>query len=58
MINKKNLTLYEESYNEGYEQGINDFIQFLKSNRMITDKKKIELEKGFDDLLKSFKKED
>jgi hypothetical protein len=58
MINKKNLTLYEESYNEGYEQGINDFIQFLKSNRMITDKKKIELEKGFEDLLKSFKKED
>ena len=33
MINKKDLTLYEESYNEGYEQGINDFIQFLKSNK-------------------------
>lgn len=58
MINKKNLTLYEESYNEGYEQGINDFIQFLKSNRIITEKKRLEFEKNFKDLVQSFKNED
>lgn len=58
MINKKDLTLYEESYNEGYEQGINDFIQFLKLNRKITEKKKLEFEKTFEDLIQSFKNKD
>lgn len=58
MINKKDLTLYEESYNEGYEQGIDDFIHFLKSESIITDKKKKELEKSVQDLLKSFKNKD
>lgn len=58
MINKKDLTLYEESYNEGYEQGITDFIQFLKSNRTITEKKKLEFDKKFEDLIQSFKNKD
>lgn len=58
MINKKDLTLYEESYNEGYEQGINDFIQFLKSNSMITEKKRLEFEKSVYDLMQSFKNKD
>ena len=58
MINKKDLTLYEESYNEGYEQGINDFIQFLNSNSTITEKKRLEFEKSFEDLIQSFKNKD
>lgn len=31
MIKGKDLTLVEESYNEGYETGIMDFIQRLKT---------------------------
>ncbi len=31
MIKGTDLTLVEESYNEGYETGITDFIQRLKS---------------------------
>ena len=31
MIKGKDLTLVEESYNEGYETGIMDFIERLKS---------------------------
>ena len=31
MIKRKDLTLVEESYNEGYESGIMDFIERLKT---------------------------
>jgi hypothetical protein len=37
MIKGKDLTLVEESYNEGYEAGIMDFIQRIKSIFPIDD---------------------
>jgi hypothetical protein len=37
MIKGKDLTLVEESYNEGYEAGIMDFIQRIKSILPIDD---------------------
>ena len=32
MIKKKNLDLFEESYNEGYESGVMDLLKILCDN--------------------------
>jgi hypothetical protein len=39
MIKKKNLDLFEESYNEGYESGIIDLLNMICENIKTTKQK-------------------
>ena len=41
MIEKKQLDLFEESYNDGYETGIKDYIDLLISSEKIKEDKSI-----------------
>jgi hypothetical protein len=41
MIVKKNLDLFEESYNEGYESAIKDIMDILNSKTKSVKQKKI-----------------
>lgn len=55
MIVKKNLDLFEESYNEGYESAINDIMKIL--NDKTTSKKQKQIyEESVKELMNSFKK--
>lgn len=55
MIVKKNLDLFEESYNEGYETAINDIMKIL--NGKTTSKKQKQIyEESVNELMNSFKK--
>ena len=53
MIKKKNLTLFEESYNEGYEQGIMDLFDILI---LKNPKSKKKYETIIEELYQSFNK--
>jgi hypothetical protein len=51
MIKKKNLTLFEESYNEGYDQATIDILDILSKKY---PKKKKTYEEIINELLSSF----
>lgn len=53
MIKKKNLTLFEESYNEGYEQAIFDLLNMLIIKH---PKNKKKYESVIEELYQSFNK--
>ena len=55
MIVKKNLNLYEEYYNEGYESAIKDIMKIL--NGKTTSKKQKQIyEELVNELMNSFEK--
>ena len=55
MIVKKNLNLFEESYNEGYESAIKDIMKIL--NGKTTSKKQKQIyEELVNELMNSFEK--
>lgn len=55
MIIKKNLSLYEESYNDGYTQALQDFLEALKSKH---PKNKVKYAEVMEELLNSFGEKD
>lgn len=50
MIKKKNLDLFEESYNEGYESGVEDLLNLICDN-IKTTKQKITFKEYAEKLL-------
>lgn len=50
MIKKKNLDLFEESYNEGYESGVEDLLNLICEN-IKTKKQKISFKEYAEKLL-------
>jgi hypothetical protein len=57
MIKKKNLDLFEESYNEGYETGVMDLFEIISDNTKTKKQKEIYIGYAEKLLNKKIKKE-
>jgi hypothetical protein len=57
MIKKKNLDLFEESYNEGYETGVMDLFKIISDNTKTKKQKEIYIGYAEKLLNKKIKKE-
>ena len=57
MIKKKNLDLFEESYNEGYETGVMDLFEIISDNTKPKKQKEIYIGYAEKLLNKKIKKE-